>query len=666
MIRVRSKCIEFLSQAARPLRGRPTRPARSTRIGSVSCECNGTGYRILIGTAKRIAYGTAKRIRSRTAKRIGPPTGESKLGTAKRIAAGTAKRIRSGTAKRIASGTAKRIRSGEDGPSGPSWLLGLAEAEMSARRIQMHRLQELVRLHRMGVGDREAARLLGMGPNTERQYRRAVEAAGLLAGAPDEVPDLETLKAAVLAHAPPKPAPQQISSVAMWRSEIERLVESNVRPKAIFDRLRLEHPEFGGSYAAVKRFVRTIRRERGVQAGDVAIPVETEPGDVAQVDFGYAGRLWDPESKSLRRAWVFVMVLAHSRHAFAQLVFDQKTETWLRLHVGAFKALGGVPRTIVPDNLKAAVVRAAFAIDEDSELNRSYRELARHYGFQVDPTPPRAPKKKGKVEAGVKYVKHNALAGRDGEDITTAQAALAKWLVEVAGQRVHGTTGKKPLDVFEQEERPKLLPLPTRPYELVVWKKGTVHSDCHVEFDGRLYSVPWRLVRQSVWTRATPATVVVYHDDGVVARHERRGAGWRSTLDEHLPAERAALRHRRREYWEERAGQLGDEVVAFVREVFDADDVLSQLRKVQAIVTHLERFPVERARAACRRASFYGATTYQAVRDILRRGLDLQPLPHETGGAVAAAAWTPRFARDTRALARARIIVPDGGTHGPH
>lgn len=527
----------------------------------------------------------------------------------------------------------------------------------------MHRLQELVRLHRMGVGDRETARLLGMGPNTERLYRRAIEQEGLLAGDAADVPDVELLKAAVDKHAPPKQPPQQVSSVAVWRPQVEQLLEHKLGAKAIHDRLRLEHADFTGSYAAVKRLVQTIARERGVQPDDVAVPVETEPGDVAQVDFGYAGHMWDPESKAVRRAWVFVMVLGHSRHQFAQVVFDQRTETWLRLHVEAFKHYGGVPRTIVPDNLKAAVVRTAFAVDEDSALNRSYRELARHYGFVVDPTPPRSPKKKGKVESAVKYVKRNGLAGRDGQDITEVRAALARWVMEVAGTRVHGTTGKKPLEVFEREERGRLLPLPARPFELVVWKHPLVHGDCHVELDGRLYSVPWRLVGQRLWTRATQASVVVFGpDEKVVARHDRRGAGPRSTLDEHLPDHRASFRHRSREYWEERAAKMGDEVVGFVREVFDSDDVLSQLRKVQHIVAHLEKFPPERARAAARRASHYGAMSSMAVRDILRQGLDLQPL---SDAAASQDAWSPRFARDTRALALFRV-VPDGGAHGPH
>jgi hypothetical protein len=122
------------------------------------------------------------------------------------------------------------------------------------------------------------------------------------------------------------------------------------------------------------------------------------------------------------------------------------------------------------------VIRAAFAVDDrNAELNRSYRELARHYGFRVDPTPPRSPKKKGKVENGVRYVKNNALRGREGQPLNEVNAALGTWCTEVAGQRVHGSTHRKPLEVFLLEEKSALLPLPEKKYERVIWKQATVH-----------------------------------------------------------------------------------------------------------------------------------------------------------------------------------------------
>lgn len=269
-----------------------------------------------------------------------------------------------------------------------------------------------------------------------------------------------------------------------------------------------------------------------MRAADVAIPVETGPGEVAQVDFGYAGRLLCPDAHVLRHAWVFVMVLGYSRHLFAEVVFDQKATTWLQLHRRGFEAFGGVVQTLVPDNLKAAVIRAAFAVDGDSELHRSYRELARHYGCKVDPTPPYAPRKKGKVESAVKYVKRNALAGRHGEDITAVNTTLHRWCLEVAGTRTHGTTGEQPLAVFRQEEQAALRPLPDRPYEQTLWQRAKVHQDTHICFEGKLYSVPWRWWastcgcrrRRRPWpssatTCASPPTRVAFEASGARSSH---------------------------------------------------------------------------------------------------------------------------------------------------
>lgn len=498
------------------------------------------------------------------------------------------------------------------------------------RRVEMHRLQELVRLHRMGSGAREVARLLGMSPNTERMYRLALHKLGLLHGPADELPALELLKTRVAEELPRKPVPQQTSSLESWLEKIEELWSKGAGPRAIYDALRLEDEDFRSSRAtlsAVKRICARLKRVRGVLPEEVAIPVETTPGEVAQVDFGYVGFLFDPGSQTMRRAWVFVFVLGYSRHMVARIVFDQTTETWLRLHVEAFEELGGVVEVVVPDNLKAAVVRAAFGVRGTCALNRSYRELARHYGFKVDPTPPYAPKKKGKVESGVKYVKRNFFCGRTGQDASLVAPALERWVQEVAGTREHGTTRRRPLEVFRHLESSALKPLPARRFEPVVWKEATVHRDSHVVFDKRLYSVPWKLIGKSVWVRASASTVTVFHDDVRVATHERRGLGYRSTVDAHLPEHRADLRHRSRGYWEARAERIGPDTGCFIRNVFASDDVLHMLRPVQAIVTHLERFPQERAEAACRRASHFGTYSYQGVKNILLRALDLEPLP---------------------------------------
>lgn len=524
---------------------------------------------------------------------------------------------------------------------------------MCKRRVEMDRLQELVRLHRMKTGAREVARILDMSPNTEREYRKALDAEGLLAGPVDDLPLLEVLRAAVEKRLPTKPPPQMVSTVDPLRDKIVELAEKGLKPQAIFDRLRLEDANFSASFWAVRNAWRRWRKGRRLRPEDVAIPVETAAGDVAQVDFGYVGKLYDASCGQLRKAWAFVLVLGYSRRMVVRICFDQKIETWLRVHIEAFNELGGVPSTIVPDNLKAAVVRAAFGVDGAASLNRSYRELARHYGFKIDPAPIYAPKKKGKVESSVKYVKQNFFAGRDGEDVDDVKRELQRWVDEIANVRIHGTTHRKPIDLFAIE-RMALRPLPERRFELVTWAKARVHQDSHVAFDKRLYSVPWRLIGQELWLRATSTSIVIYADDVRVAQHDRRGRSTRSTCDEHLPVERAPWRHRSRDYWEQRADRIAPEVGVYIREVFDSDDVLSMLRTVQAIVTHLEKFPVERAIATCMRASQYGNFQYRAIKNILRDGIDLVGVaPTQTHGALAA----PRFARSIEELLHRKEVT---------
>lgn len=496
------------------------------------------------------------------------------------------------------------------------------------RRISMFELQELVRLHRLRTSCHEVARLLGVSPNTERPYREALALAGLLEGGPQELPTEAELQVAVLEHMGTGQRPPQPSSVQPWMDKIEKWFKDGAQGNAIYERLKREDPEFTGSLSAVKRACRRLRMQQGPRPEDVAIPVVTAPGQIAQVDFGYVGKLLDPKTMTMRKAWVFVMVLGHSRHAYCEITFDQKVETWLTLHVNAFAWFGGVPEVIVPDNLKSAVLKAAFTRDEDIALNRSYRELARHYGFKVDPTPPYSPEKKGKVESLVKYVKRSFFqAYRDELDAAALQQRLHQWVMETAGLRIHGTTRERPLEAFEARERSALRALPPTPYESIVWKKVKIHRDSHVIFDKVMYSVPWRFIGEEAWVRATRTSVQVHVGHVRVATHGVGKPGKRVTDETHLPEGRRDLRHRSRSYWLERAEKIGPETLAFVREVFDADDVLDQLRKVQAIVAHLEGFPVHRAEAACKRAAFYANYEYRAIKRILTEGLDAKPLP---------------------------------------
>jgi hypothetical protein len=386
--------------------------------------------------------------------------------------------------------------------------------------------------------------------------------------------------------------------------------------------------------------------EGGVQENRVrssaTLRLEVDPGAEAQVDFGFAGQFRDPESGRVRRAWVFMMTLSCSRHQYAELVFEQTIDTWLRLHRAAFEFFGGVPGRVVLDNLRAAIVHAAL---DDPEVQRSYREFAEHYGFLIAPCRPRTPEHNGKVEqGGVHYVTRNALAGRACRDVHEANRHVLRCCLEIAGRRVHGTTKRIPLEVCDQVERAALAPLPPTPWELAEWKQATLHADCHVVFAGAYYSAPHRLVGQRLWVRATAWKVELFHDYTLVATHRRARPGQRRTLTDHLPPDKVHFLLQTPAWCRERATAIGPACGAFIAALL-GDRSLDRLRSAQGVLRLAQRVGAPRLEAACARAHAVGEYRYHTIKTILVNALDHQPLPALALPAPAPPAVAPRHAR---------------------
>jgi transposase len=482
-------------------------------------------------------------------------------------------------------------------------------------RLHVHVLRDLIHRLRQGQSQRAIARDLAVSRLTVQKYARWADQAGLLEAAVP-LPEVGALSAA-LEPAPRPPRPP--SSVAPYQVIVERLLADGVEMMTIFDRLRELHG-YGGSYSSVRRFVRQLApaQPRAVTR------VHTVPGEEAQVDFGGAGKLVDPRGGRLRQAYVFVMTVSYSRHQYAELVFDQKIATWLACHRHAFEWFGGVPRRIVPDNLKAAVLQAQL---HDPVLGEAYRRQAQHYGFLVSPTRPRSPEHKGKVESGVHFIKRSFLAGQEFADLDQANAALRRWIVERAGARQHGTMRRAPLAVFEADERRALLPLPAEPFELVETRQVKVHPDCHVVIDGSHYSAPYRYVGQTLDAWVFSRVVQLFCGAELIATHPRSTVrGHWETRNEHYPAHKAAYLERTPAYCQELARTVGPHTAAVVEELL-ADRPLDRLRSVQALLRLVEQVGRSRLEAACARARHYGDVRYRRIKDILNAALDQQPLP---------------------------------------
>ncbi len=474
-------------------------------------------------------------------------------------------------------------------------------------------IQEMVRLLRVGASDREIVKLVGLNRRTVARYRAWAVEQDVLAGPLRSNSEVERLLAATMPVALP---PQQTSRVARYRGEIVAYRARGMEVAAIRARLEEVHQE-PVSYSAVWRLVRGLAPPEP----EAFVRVEVAPGSEAQVDFGYAGRTLDPTTGEARKSWLFVLVLSWSRHLYAEIVFDQRVETWLLCHRHAFEAFGGVPERIVLDNLKAAVLHASV---HEPMAQRAYRECAQHYGFRIDPNPPRSPHLKGKVEqGGVHYVSRNFLAGREPADIAELNRKLGVWTSEIAGQRVHGTTRERPLERFQQVEQAALLRLPAAPYDLAVWKTVVLYRDCYVVFENAYYSAPFRLVGQTLWVRGGARTVeICTTDHQVVAIHDRAShPGQRQTNLAHLPPAKVAGLVASRSTCRAQASAIGPATSALVERLLEHRPE-DRLKVAQRVLAFAPAVGPQRLEGACARALFYGTPDYPTLKRILAAGLD--------------------------------------------
>lgn len=431
------------------------------------------------------------------------------------------------------------------------------------------------------------------------------------------LPSLEALQQ-LLADTLPAPAPPQtISSVEPYRSLVEQLFADGVEGTAILQRLK--ERGYSGTLSSIYRFLRHLDPKRELPP----VRVERLPAQEVQVDFGYAGRMLDPQTGSLRKTWAFVMTLAFSRHQFVEFVFDQSLPTWIALHQHAFAFFEGVPERIVLDNLKAGIVKACW---DDPQVQSTYRECAEHYGFLIAPCRPRTPEHKGKVEqGGVHYLKRNFLGGRTPTTITQANTDVLHWCHSTAGLRTHGTTKTQPLTRFQVDEQARLKPLPTTPYDLALWKQVSVHRDCYVVFDNAFYSVPFRLVGQRLWVRGGSQTVRLYTNNyELIATHPRaQHPGERLTHLDHLPPEKLPQLTWTREMCRAMAAEVGASTSELVASLLD-ERVLDRHPRVVRILKLREVVGDSRLEAACARALRFGDLTYTTIKRILDQNLEAE------------------------------------------
>ena len=381
--------------------------------------------------------------------------------------------------------------------------------------------------------------------------------------------------------------------------------------------------EYGitGTYSGVKHYVQKHRPPKQ----DAYMVMHCLPGEEAQVDFGYIGKL--NVGGRERKAWVFVMLLCFSRYMYAKIVLDQSVKTFIWCHIDAFKYFGGVPKVVKIDNLKAAIIEADFY---EPLMQRTYAEFAKHYGFLPEPCRVYTPTDKGKVEAAVKYVKDNCLKKRDFSGIDEAESFLSEWLATTANKRVHGTTHKMPADLFQQTELNALGGLPPEDFSMSASDTAIVGTQCHICYGANFYSVPYEYIDCKVDVIEVNNLLKIYFKGKEIAIHalEKRKKGEHITDKSHYPSSKNISYAEILSDMKPKVYEIGSGAIEFYeRHVKNtSENRHSSTRILHGILSLKKKYPDEVINQACLRACHYGSISYQTVRSICEKGLEFLPL----------------------------------------
>jgi len=475
--------------------------------------------------------------------------------------------------------------------------------------LSVRKIREVLRLKAEArLSDRQIAEAIGSARSTVQECLRRARAAGVCWPLPAECDD-EALAArlyrrAVAAARYPTP------DFATIHAELAR---KGVTRMLLWQEYKARHPD-GCQYSA---FCRDYESWLGRQ--DAVMRFEHTPGDKLFVDYsGLTMEIVDRASGEVQKAEIFVAALGASHFTYVEATLTQTLADWLGAHVRALEYCGGVPRAIVPDNLKSGVRRACRY---EPDLNPSYQDFAEHYGVAILPARVRKPRDKAKVEVAVQGIERWILAPlRHCTFFSLAElnAALAAQLERYNDRELSREVGTR-RSRFEELDRRALKPLPAQRYQYATWKKAKVHLDYHVELERRYYSVPYRLIGKTVDLRLTVHMVEVFYRGQAVATHVRQAGQRRFITDPaHRPDRHRAVIELNHERLLERAEAIGPATAAVLREqVHRRAHPDEALRVSLGILRLAHDFSTVALEQACVHAVTLKAYSYRAIRALI-------------------------------------------------
>jgi transposase len=486
---------------------------------------------------------------------------------------------------------------------------------MSRERLPMRKIHDVLRLHAGGLSKRQIAASLNIGRTAVGDYINRATRAGLIWPPGEDQTEAELER---LLFPPPPGISPDLRPLPDWPVLHGELKRPGVTLALLWEEYRAVHRD-GYGYS---RFCDLYRTWKGKLAPTMR---QTHVGG-EKMFVDYAGatmEVIDGLTGEIRTAQIFIATLGASSYTYAEATWTQALPNWIGSHTRAFTYFGGVPRQVVPDNLKSGVVKACVY---DPEINRTYADMAAHYDTAIVPARPRKPRDKAKVEVGVQVVERWILARlRHRRFFSLAELNQAiHELLEDLNRRETRHLGASRRQLFEALDRPALKRLPAETFQYAEWKQRRAGLDYHVEVAKHYYSVPHALARQKLWARITERTVEVFHKGKRVAAH-MRGSGNRrhTTVAEHMPSS-----HRRYANWTpERirrdAAVNGPNTETLIDVILRGKPHPEQgFRSCIGILRLAKTYGSERLETACERALDIGAHSYSSLASILKNNLE--------------------------------------------
>jgi hypothetical protein len=386
----------------------------------------------------------------------------------------------------------------------------------------------------------------------------------------------------------------------------------------IFEELPIDKTNVSMSYSTFIRFLsrHNFYELSGRNEKNRVVPeIIQAPGEVLQLDWGKLRDVIDPKTGKKKTLWAFVGILGFSRYMMVKLVWDNKTETTLKAIEEMFNELGGVTTKIVSDNPKCFAIKAS---KYEPILNPAFERFCSHYGVIPEILPPRDPKKKGKVERAMPYVRRLYEGhGLKWDGLEESQNYLNKKVV-LANERKHGTTKLRPIDVLLQQEVSELRELPATNYEIEEYHWGSIRKDGHVRFRGKYYSTEEKYHNKKVFVIGNSKRVEIYYQCKLIETHTRITNSFKSksTKEHHLkPWEQVA---RDSKLYIKKAEKIGPFVKQFITEILMLGRGFVDTRKVWGILSLNKDHNNDEIDLACKYALEIESLSYQTVRSFLK------------------------------------------------